>query len=280
MINAHLRRGDPRGRPLSGDKPRPLILLVISLAITLSACVSPGNTFRTRTLTVFAAASLTESFKEIGAAFEKENPDVSVRFNFGGSQTLRAQLEQGAAADVFASADQRQMNLAITSGLIAKSGAKVFATNQLVVITPKDNPAKIETLADLARPNIKIALAAEAVPVGVYTREALSKMGTLFGVDYKERVLKNVVSNEENVKQVLAKVQLGEVDAGIVYRSDVVTGSPIRIVPIPNDLNVIAQYPVAPLAQSSQKELAEKFIAYLLSTSGQTLLKKWGLEIP
>ncbi len=254
------------------------ISLVTALAITVSACASTGNT--TRTLTVFAAASLTESFKEVGAAFEKENPDVIVTFNFGGSQTLRAQLEQGAAADVFASADQRQMDLAIAAGVIAKSGAKVFATNQLVVITPKDNPAKIETLANLARPNIKIALAAEAVPVGVYTREALTKIEKSIGANYKDKVLKNVVSNEDNVKQVMAKVQLGEVDAGIVYRSDVVTASPIHILPIPDDLNVVAQYPVAPLVQSPQKELAEKFIAYLLSTSGQTLLKKWGLGIP
>lgn len=257
-----------------------LISLMFALAITVGACTPSGNAAQTRILTVFAAASLTESFKEIGAAFEKENPDVIVTFNFGGSQTLRAQLEQGAAADVFASADQRQMDLAIAAGVIAKSGRKVFATNQLVMITPKNNPAKIQTLADLARPNIKIALAAEAVPVGVYTREALTKIEKSIGANYKDKVLKNVVSNEDNVKQVMAKVQLGEVDAGIVYRSDVVTASPINIVPIPDDLNMVAQYPVAPLVQSPQKELAEKFIAYLLSTSGQTLLKKWGLGIP
>jgi molybdate transport system substrate-binding protein len=252
-----------------------------ALAIAVGACASAGNAPRnTHTLTVFAAASLTESFKEIGAAFEKENRGVTVTFNFGGSQTLRAQLEQGAAADVFASADQRQMDVAIAGGVIAKDAAKVFATNQLVVITPQDNPAKIQALADLARPNLKIVLAAEAVPVGRYTGEALSKAGKSLGENFKQQVMKNVVSKEDNVKQVVAKVQLGEVDAGIVYRSDVVTASPVHVVPIPDDLNVVAQYPVARMSSASQKELADRFIAYLLSVNGQTILKKWGLGIP
>ena len=257
-----------------------LVILLVAITVIVSACTSTGNTTHTRILTVFAAASLSDSFKEIGMAFEKENPNVIVTFNFGGSQTLRAQLDQGAAADVFASADQRQMDLAIAAKVIAQSEMKVFATNQLAVITPKDNRADVQTLSDLARPGIKIALAAESVPLGVYTREVLSKMEKSFGVNYKERVLKNVVSNEDNVKQVLAKVQLGEVDAGIVYRSDVVAAAPIQIVPIPDEFNVVAHYPLAPVAQSSQKDLAEKFIAYLLSTNGQTLLKKWGLAIP
>ena len=233
-----------------------------------------------RTLTVFAAASLTDSFKEIGKEFEKENPNTKVVFNFAGSQMLRAQLEQGATADVFASADQKQMDAAIASSLIANGAAKTFVTNSLVVITPKDNPAKIQKLEDLARPNLKIVLAAETVPVGGYARDSLSKMEKSFGAGYQAAVLKNVVSNEDNVKQVVAKVQLSEADAGIVYGTDVTPAAPLNVLAIPNEFNVVAQYPIAPLIKANQKELAAKFCAYLAAVNAQAILKKWGFGLP
>jgi len=245
-----------------------------------AATTAPATTVPTQTLTVFAAASLTDSFKEIGGAFEKENPNAKVVFNFAGSQVLRAQLEQGATADVFASADQRQMDAAIASSLIANGTAKTFATNLLVVITPKDNPAKIQKLEDLVRPNLKLVLAAEAVPVGSYARDSLSKMEKSFGAGYKASVLKNVVSNEDNVKQVVAKVQLGEADAGIVYGTDVTPTTAVNILAIPNDLNVVAQYPVASLMKTSQKELAAQFTAYLATANARIILKKWGFGLP
>ena len=245
-----------------------------------SASIATSPVVPIRTLTVFAAASLTDSFKEIGKDFEKENPNTKVVFNFAGSQMLRDQLEQGATADVFASADQKQMDAAIASSLIANGAAKTFVTNSLVVITPKDNPAKIQKLEDLARPNLKIVLAAETVPVGGYARDSLSKMEKSFGAGYQAAVLKNVVSNEDNVKQVVAKVQLSEADAGIVYGTYVTPAAPLNVLAIPNEFNVVAQYPIAPLIKANQKELAAKFCAYLAAVNAQAILKKWGFGLP
>ncbi|HEY8369057.1 MAG TPA: molybdate ABC transporter substrate-binding protein, partial [Thermodesulfobacteriota bacterium] len=173
-------------------------------------------------LTVFAAASLTEAFRDIGAAFEQANPGVRVVFNFGGSPQLRQQIEQGARADVFASANQAQMDALKSQGLLWGPD-RTFARNRLVVVMPKDNPGKIRSLQDLARPGVKFLTTHRAVPVGAYTRAALEKMSQSpeFGADFASRVAANIVSEEDNVKQIVTKVQLGEVDAGVVYSSDI-----------------------------------------------------------
>ena len=229
-----------------------------------------------QTLTVFAAASLTDAFIEIGAAFEAANPGVTTTFNFGGSQTLRTQIEEGAPVDVFASANAKEMDTLVTGSFVTADIAQVFLTNKLVVILPADNPAALEKLEDLANPGIKLVLAAEEVPVGKYSRQAFDLMDASFGTGFKDKVLANVVSNEDNVKQVVAKIQLGEADAGIVYTSDAIAAPDLKTIEIPADLNVIAKYPIAPLVNSENTELAAQFIEYVLSAEGQSVLAKWG----
>jgi molybdate transport system substrate-binding protein len=231
-----------------------------------------------QTLTVFAAASLTNAFEEIGRNFEAGHPGVTVTFNFGGSQTLRTQIEQGARADVFASANAREMDALVTGNFVPAGAAQVFLSNRLVVVMPADNPARLEKLDDLARPGLKIVLAAREVPAGNYALQVLDKLDTALGNGYKDRVLANVVSYENDVKQVVAKVQLGEADAGIVYLSDTVATPELQKIEIPAENNVIARYPLATLGQSKNPELARAFIEYVLSEEGQSILLKWGFQ--
>jgi molybdate transport system substrate-binding protein len=258
-------------------------IVLIILALILAACVPPNLTTgipEAGNLTVFAAASLTDAFTEIGASFEAAHPGVTVTFNFAGSQALRTQIEEGAQADVFASANAKEVDTLVTGGLIDQTAPQVFLTNKLVVILPADNPASVETLQDLADPGLKLVLAAEEVPVGNYARQSLELMNAEFGADFNDNVLSNVVSNEDNVKQVVAKVQLGEADAGIVYTSDAIAAPDLKQIDIPAELNVIATYPIAPLTGASDSELALDFINYVLSADGQAVLQKWGFLPP
>lgn len=165
---------------------------------------------------------MTDAFTEIGNNFQSANPNVTVAFNFAGSQALRTQIEKGAPADVFASTNGKEMETLIANSFIAENASQIFLSNKLVLILPADNPASINSIEDLAASGIKIVLAAEEVPVGNYARQALNLMNISFGEDFKDKVLANVVSSEDNVKQVVAQVQLGEADAGIVYTSDAV----------------------------------------------------------
>ena len=251
------------------------ILLVVVLAAGSPATPQTAAP-ETYTLTVFAAASLTDAFTEIGNAFEAVNPGVTVRFNFAGSQALRTQIEEGAPVDVFASANTKEMDTLVSASFVAVDAPRIFLTNRLVVILPADNPAGIKNLEDLANPGMKLVFAAEEVPVGKYARQALDLMNESFGADFKDKVLANIVSNEDNVKQVLSKVQLGEADAGIVYTSDAVAASALKTIDIPVELNVLAQYPIAQLAKSKNIDLATKFIEAVLSADGQAVLQKWG----
>jgi len=240
--------------------------------------VLPTATPEPRTLTVFAAASLTEAFTEMGHDFEASNPGATVALNFAGSQTLSTQLSQGAVADVFASANHIEMDKMVSGGLVQQDAPKDFLTNKLVVLLPKDNPANVQTLQDLGRAGLKLVLADATVPAGKYARQILDNMSkdASFGADFKTKVLANVVSNETDVKQVVAKVQLGEADAGIVYVSDAVAAPELKTIEIPANFNVIAKYPIATLTKTPQPELASEFIAYVLSADGQAILKKWG----
>jgi molybdate transport system substrate-binding protein len=241
--------------------------LTFVLLLSLTAC---GNSGQEKILTVFAAASLTEAFSEMAVAFEAVHPDVEVMLNFAGSNTLRAQIEQGAQADVFASANTREMDALVADRLV--NTQQIFLTNQLVVVMPKGNPANLNTFNDLARPGLKLVLAAEDVPVGRYARLMLENTGE----EFKLKVLANVVSNESTVKQVLTKVQLGEADAGIVYASDAVSAPELPVIEIPSELNVLAEYPIATLKNAPNPELADVFIAFVLSSRGQAILQKWG----
>jgi molybdate transport system substrate-binding protein len=240
--------------------------------------VPPTATPEPRTLTVFAASSLTDAFTEMGKNFETANMNVTVTFNFAGSGTLRTQLEQGATADVFASANQTEMDKLITDSLVAENSSKIFLMNSLLVILPANNPVNIQTLQDLSHKGIKLVLGDTTVPAGKYARQILSNLDKdpAFSSTFSAQVLANVVSNETNVKQVVAKVQLGEADAGIVYVSDAVASLELKTIEFPAADNVIAKYPIAVLTNSPQSDLAISFIAYVLSSDGQAILKKWG----
>jgi len=240
--------------------------------------VPPTATPEEVSLNVFAAASLTDAFKEIGNNFEAAHPGARVLFNFSGSQTLSTQLVQGAVADVFASANHTEMDKVVAANLAQKDAPKDFLTNKLLVILPKDNPANVQTLQDLARPDLKLVLADASVPAGKYARQILDNMSkeATFGSDFSTQVLANVVSNETDVKQVVAKVQLGEADAGIAYISDAVAAPDLKTIAIPNNYNVIAKYPIAALINAPQSKLASDFVNFVLSAEGQAILKKWG----
>ena len=232
------------------------------------------------TLTVFAAASLTGAFTEIGRQFEAAHPGVKVTFNFAGSQQLAQQLGQGAPGDVFASANKKQMDVAVTAGRVASGSAQAFAKNRLLVIFPKDNPANLATLQDLAKPGLKLVLAAKEVPVGQYALDFLDKavLDAAFGSIFKDDVLKNVVSYEQDVKAVLTKVVLGEADAGIVYTTDVVGDSAGKVgrLDIPDALNTIASYPIARVSDSANADQAQAFVDTVLSPAGQAVLAQYG----
>lgn len=264
------------GIPISIFKMKRCIFLLLLFSLTLSACQGTNTSPEPRALTVFAAASLTDAFTEMGDAFEASHPDVTVTFNFGGSQNLRTQIEQGAPADVFASANTKEMDTLITGQFVNADAPSVFLTNQLVVVLPKENPAGITTLEDLGKPGLKLVLAAEEVPAGKYAREILENLNASFGADYKDRVLANVVSNEDNIRQAVTKVQLGEADASIVYLSDAVAVPELQKIEIAAEMNVIASYPIAPLAASTNSDLAKQFVQYVLSQEGQATLAKWG----
>lgn len=231
-------------------------------------------------ITVFAAASLTESYTELGALFEATYPGTSVTFNFGGSQQLVQQLEQGAPADVFASANTKQMGAAIEAGRVVSGTQQVFAHNRLIAIVSTNSPVQVNALEDLATPDLKIVLAAKDVPVGGYALDFLDKAAAdnAYGPDYKTQVLNNVVSYEQTVKAVLTKVVLGEGDAGIVYSSDVTsdTARSVTTIAIPDALNTIATYPIAVVSDSANPPMAQAFIALILSPEGQAILAKHG----
>ena len=268
----------------------PLASTIILAA--LAGCSSGSQSGGQGTLTVFAAASLTEAFTELVDAFERQHPGSSVELNFDGSQRLRFQLEHGAQADVFVSADLKQMDRALVSGLLASEIVE-FASNRLVLIVP--NPASqdqlnqavrssrsgapgvgtaVGSLADLSRKGVKLALAQPEVPAGNYSRILIRQLAQdpRFGLEYTLQVLANVVTEEPNVRSVLNKVVLGEVDAGLVYYSDAQTASDISVIPVPSENNVLASYTVAALRSSDQPDVAVSFIGFIMSAVGQGIL--------
>jgi molybdate transport system substrate-binding protein len=254
-------------------------LLLAACGATATPLTVPATTAATASgeLTVFAAASLTDAFNEMKTELERANPGLKITYQFAASNALRTQLEQGAKADIFASADQNQMDNAAKAGLVEGQGT-LFIRNRLVVIVPKNNPAKIEKLQDLAKPGVKIVTAQKEVPVGAYTIAALEKVSRdgAFGADFQPRVEANIVSREANVRQVVGKVELGEADAAVAYLSDVTPKvvPAVTTIDIPDQFNTIAAYPINPLKFSANPTAAKVFIDYVLSPAGQAILKK------
>jgi molybdate transport system substrate-binding protein len=233
----------------------------------------------TGSLTIFAAASLADAFDELKRQIEAANPGTTITYSFAASSALATQLEQGAKADLFASADQPQLDRARQAGVI-QGEDRVFVLNKPVIIVPANNPRGISRPQDLANPGVKLVLAAPQVPIGNYARQVFDNMGRdpTYGADFAQRARGNVASEEANVRQVVAKVQLGEGDAGVVYSSDVTPAvrDQLRVIPIPDEVNVIARYPVAVVKGAANEAGARAFVDYVVSPGGQAILERWG----
>ncbi len=271
-----------RGLPPLAFRARRLRRGGLALLLLLAAASEPAAQEhpRPREITVYAAASLSEAFRDLAPLFQREPDGARLRYNFAGSQRLAVQLAQGARADVFASADQRWMDY-LAERKLTMGPAPTFARNRLVAIVPKANPGRVGALADLARPGLKLVVAADEVPAGRYTREVIRRLAERPGAPsgYGDRVLANVVSQEENVRSVVAKVQLGEADAGFVYRSDVTAAvaPDLSVLEISDEANVTAAYPVAVLAGARDSAAARAFIAFILGPRAQEVLARHGL---
>lgn len=256
---------------------RGVAAVVAGLLITTVAACSDGaldddvtGEPRATTLTVFAAASLKTSFTEIGRGYEKDNDGVTVKFNFAGSSDLVAQIQQGAPADVFASADSKNMDIAITANLL-DGAPKDFASNTLEIVTPPDNPAGIDSLADLAGGDVKLVICAPQVPCGA----AAAKVEKAAGVDFSP------VSEEQSVTDVLGKVISGEADAGLVYVTDVkAAGDQVHGVTFPESSEVVNTYPIAVLKDSDHPDAARMFADYVAGPDGQAILAAAGFGKP
>lgn len=261
--------------------------LVFAAICLLSGCIRRGESQPARTavaeqqtVTVFAAASLANAFREIATVFEGHHPNVEVSLNFAGSQQLARQIALGAPADVFASASLMQMQEVIQSGRVAKDVPLTFARNHLIVVVPRTNPSDIQHLTDLTRTGITLVMADAVVPAGQYTREFLRQASAAFSADFQRQVLANVASYEQNVRAVLTKVSLGEADAGIVYKSDVFHTEAVQSLPIPDSLNATAYYPIAPLADSAVDSLAQAFVDFVHTPAAQAILQEHGFKPP
>jgi len=249
-------------------------------AVALTACGSSGSSTTsspaassaaavTGDITVFAAASLKEAFTTIGAQFEAANPGTTITFSFGPSSGLATQITEKAPADVFASASQKTMDAVVDAGLA--SGSSVFAVNTMAIATPTDPTTPVTSLADLANPDVKVAVCAADVPCGT-AADKLFEQNSLTVTP---------VTREVDVKSVLSKVQLGEVDAGIVYVTDIkAAGSAVVGVGIPADQNVTTSYPIAALSESRNAVTAQAFAAYVLGPKAQKVLADAGFGAP
>lgn len=249
------------------------VLLVVAGVLAMAGAASAADKSENQVV-VFAAASLREAFTRIAERFEGDHGGARAVLNLAGSQDLAMQIEQGAEADVFASADAVQMSRLERGGLVA--APRIFAANEPVIVLAPGNPATITALKDLPKAP-RIVVGAPEVPIGRYTRQILDRAVRLYGADFRRRVEERVVSNELNVRQVLAKVALGEADAGIVYRTDVAAARDrLQLVKIPDEVNVIAEYPIARTAKPPHPMLAEAWIELVTSAIGRCILADSG----
>jgi molybdate transport system substrate-binding protein len=231
------------------------------------------------TLTVLAASSLIDAFGVLANRFEEQNPGVKVRQSFESSSTLLAQIQQGAPADVFASAAEEEMNTAVEDGLV-KGEPEVFVKNREIVMVPKNNPANIRRFEDVAKPDVKLVLAGKDVPAADYALQILGKAKGEYGAGFEKEVLSNVVSRESDVRASVNRVVVGDADATFGYASDYTPDirDAVKVVRIPPDLNIVATYPIAALKDAKSPGLAKKWVEMVTSEEGQRVLQKWNFE--
>lgn len=255
--------------------PRKRAALVAALLVALTACGSDGTRDTGRasgggTVTVFAAASLTEAFTALGDAFEAASPGVTVDFSFGPSSELATQIAEGAPADVLATADETTM-AAATDARTVDGTPTVFASNRMEIAVPEGNPGGVDGLEDFADADLVIGLCAEEVPCGRLARQALGSAGVQPSVD----------TDEADVKALLAKIAAGEVDAGLVYRTDVRSADDdVDGIALPGDQQVVTRYPLAAVAGSPRPEVARAFVAFVTSPDGRAILEGFGFGPP
>jgi molybdate transport system substrate-binding protein len=266
-----------------------VLACVLSIVVlVLAACGSRGSSGdgsgggggeQGGTLTILAASSLTDAFGQLGDTFEKQNPGTTVKASFDASSDLLAQIQQGAPADVFASAAEEEMNTAEKDGLLSGK-PEVFVKNREIIMVPKDNPANINSLEDMAKPDIKLVLAAKDVPAADYAVELLGKANKEYGPNFEDHVLSNVVSREADVRASVNRVVVGDADATFGYASDYTPDirDKVKVIPIPPKLNIIATYPIAALKDAKDPVLAKKWVDLVTSNVGQNVLKKWNFE--
>ena len=253
--------------PRSTSAARRTITALLAATVAATGC---GAGAADDTILVSAAASLTNAFAEIEAAYERGHPGVDVILNLAGSSTLRQQIVGGAPADVFASANTDNMDLVVDAG-DAAGVPQVFATNRLQIAVPAGNPAGIEALRDLEREDLLVGLCAEAVPCGDFALAAFRNAGLVPSID----------TNEPDVRSLLTKIEAGELDAGIVYATDVLAaGGAVEGVAIPADVNVLASYPIVALSGAPNPDGAAGFIQYVLSAEGRAILDRYGFGLP
>ncbi len=251
------------------------------LFLLFTLLVAPASLAQS-SLTIYAATSLTDAFEALVGAFEAAEPGSKAHLNFSSSSTLAAQLLAGAPADVFASANDEQMSLVVADGRIHAASVATFAHNQLVLAVPADNPAQIASLPDLAKSGYLLVLAAQGSPIRAYTDAMLEAHAAEHGDDFSARVLRNLASEESNVRQVVTRLALGEADAGIVYQTDVLGDvvEQLQVIQIDPAHNQLASYPIAPLADAANADLAARFIAFALSQRGRDILAEHGFCPP
>lgn len=243
------------------------VLQAALLILLLVACSGMGDT--DDEILVSAAASLGDAFSSIEREFEAATPGFEVALNLAGSSTLRQQILEGAPVDVFASADLSNMTQVVEGGR-ADGEPRVFATNRLQIAVPLGNPGGIQGLEDFAAESLFLGLCAEVVPCGGYGRQALSLAGVTPAID----------TTEPDVRSLLIKIAAGELDAGITYVTDVASREGVEGVDIPDEFNVVAQYPIVALADTGDSEAARAFIAFVLSEEGQAILNDFGFRSP
>lgn len=241
-------------------------LLIVLTAAALTAC---GGTGERSSLVVFAAASLAGAFDEVGAAFEAAHPDADVHFSFAASSALREQILEGAPADLYASANTANMEMVAAAGATARPPVP-FARNAMLIGVPVGNPRGVTGLADFARAELLIGLCAPQVPCGDYARRVLAAAGVEPSID----------SEEPTVRSLLTKLETGELDAGLIYRSDGVSSGAIEMIAIPQEWNVDVRYEIAVLAEADRTERAEAFIEFVLSPPGREILVRHGFTAP